>query len=147
MERPWEGKSVVIVEDHDETRRQLKSLYIEVGLNVVGEAKDGLEALEIVAATKPDLVSLDIIMPNMDGIECYRRLREKHQHTQLFFVSALSSEHRVTECFAEEIGLERFIQKPVKKDVLESRLAGLYGLSLPAGASNDKATAFDIPVQ
>lgn len=147
MERPWEGKTVVIVEDHDETRRQLKSLYAEVGLNIVGEAKDGIEALEVVGATKPDLVSLDIIMPNMDGIECYRNLKKKHPHMQFFFVSALSSEHRVTECFAEEIGLERFIQKPLKKDVLESRLAAFHGLSLPAGASSGKATAFDIPVQ
>lgn len=147
MERPWQGKSVVVVEDHEETRRQIKTLYAEVGLNIVGEAKDGIEAIEVVGATKPDLVSLDIIMPNMDGIECYRSLKNSHPHTQFFFVSALSSEHRVTECFSEEIGLERFIQKPLKKDVLESRLASFYGLSLPVGATADNGKALDISVQ
>lgn len=146
MERPWEGKSVVIVEDHDDTRRSLKSLYAEVGLRVVGEAKDGIEALQVVGAANPDLVSLDIIMPNMDGIECYRALKKTFPQMQFFFVSALSAEHRVTECFAEEIGLERFLQKPLKRDVLESRLASFYGLSLPAAGATDKGDAFDIPV-
>lgn len=131
MERPWEGKTILIVDDNDAQRAALSRLYKDVGLVPIGEARDGLEALEAVRENSPDLVSLDIIMPNMDGMECYHHIRRMTPTPLVFFVSALSTEQRVVDCYVEDIGLDKFLSKPLSRDVLEGRLAAFFGLRLP----------------
>lgn len=131
MERPWEGKTILIVDDNAVQRAELTRIYRGLGLVPVGEAEDGLEALAFVREKKPDLVSLDIIMPNMDGMECYRNIKNMAPAPLVFFVSALSGEQRVTECYAEDIGLDKFLTKPLSAEVLEGRLAAFFGLRLP----------------
>ena len=75
-----EGKSVLIVDDSDRIREELRSEYSEQGFKVVGECENGLQAIEFLEEhPNIDLVSLDIIMPEMDGIECYRAIRALDQ--------------------------------------------------------------------
>ena len=68
---------VVLVDDHDLLRRGIRTMLESEGdIEVVGEASDGAEALEIVEETMPDVVLIDVIMPNKDGIETARELKD-----------------------------------------------------------------------
>ena len=62
----WHGKKILVVDDSESIRKDLVALYQSVGLEVVGEASDGVIAIEEYQQKKPDMVSMDIIMPNMD---------------------------------------------------------------------------------
>lgn len=124
---PWENKSVVIVDDMDHVRSELEIMYQSLGLNVVGLAKDGIEALELVRNVKPDLVSLDIIMPEMDGIECYLRIKEMQPSPQVLFITYLANEPKFIESYRNRIPEELFLPKGVNENILRSRLNFLFG--------------------
>ena len=68
---------VVIAEDEPLTRRDLAEMLTEMGHQVVGQARDGRAALDLVKETDPDLVLLDLMMPELDGIEAARRLSKE----------------------------------------------------------------------
>lgn len=118
MTESWEGKSIVIVDDSMTSRDMLKNLYESVGLNVIADLTSGLEALEKIPELLPDFVSLDIIMPEMDGIECYFRLMKLSLPSFIFFVSPLSFENRMVEVYAEQIPPEVFLPKPLVREAL-----------------------------
>jgi DNA-binding NarL/FixJ family response regulator len=79
---------IVLVEDHREFRRLLRQ-ELERGedLQVIGEAEDGHELLELLEEVNPDLVILDISMPNLGGLEVAQRLRESHPQVKFLFLS------------------------------------------------------------
>ncbi len=122
MSEAWRGKSILIVEDCQETLDLQKSLCERMGFSVVGALKSGTEAVATASALKPDFISLDIIMPEMDGIECYFKLKEAGIKSQIFFVSALSSEPRVVQAYAGEISERCFLSKPLSEDNLRKYL-------------------------
>ena len=72
----WQDKKILIVDDSQLVREDLADLYSELGLKVIGGAADGVSAIEQVEKLDPDLVSLDIIMPEMDGISAYKKIKE-----------------------------------------------------------------------
>jgi two-component system response regulator NreC len=75
---------LLLVDDHDIVRTGLKSfLESQSGLEVVGEARDGAEAMERAAATRPDIVLMDISMPGVDGLEGTKQLRASFPSTQV----------------------------------------------------------------
>jgi CheY-like chemotaxis protein len=91
------GKRVVIVDDSARQRAQFRSLLESLGLVCVGEAANGLECLSVVKRTQPDLVSLDVLMPVMHGVESLGYLRDDGYTGIVVFVSDLSR----TEALAE----------------------------------------------
>lgn len=114
-----EGKSVLIVDDSDHIRGELRSAYSAQGFKVVGECINGLEAIEFLEENpNTDLVSLDVIMPEMDGIECYRKIRELGLNTRVLIVTALASESRFISAFEEEIKTSHFLSKELLEDEL-----------------------------
>lgn len=122
----WQGKSILVVDDNAMIRKHLKDLYTSIGLKVVGEAQDGVKAIEFVEANAPDLVSLDIIMPEMDGIECYRYLRSKHEHLAMLIVSCMAGDQSVVDSFSEEIPSYVFSGKPASQEGIRSKLDLLF---------------------
>jgi len=90
---------VLLADDHKLFRDGLRAL-IEVtpGFAVAGEAKDGLEALELCRSLRPDVMLLDISMPAMNGIEVARRLHEDGSSTQVLILSMHSDRRYVAEC-------------------------------------------------
>lgn len=68
---------VVLVDDHRLVREGLRRTLEDAGLEVVGEARDGAEALELAAALTPDVVLMDVSMPVLDGLTATRRLRSR----------------------------------------------------------------------
>jgi CheY-like chemotaxis protein len=114
---------IVVVDDSSELRKMMMmAAEVTDDVDLVGEAADGVEALEICARERPDAVLLDIEMPRMDGIETLGQLRVAHQRTKIAMFSA--DNRRETE--ARRAGADAFFLKlesnPV--DLLE-RLAAM----------------------
>lgn len=120
----WSGKKVLIVEDSKLMQEQLALIYESVGMQVVGICEDGVQALEKYKETKPDLVSLDIILPDMNGIECFRELKKVNANVQCFFVSVLGS--HIADKFKEDIPPHLFLTKPLMTDPLKDSLRKVF---------------------
>lgn len=114
----WVGKSILVVDDSQELRSQSSELFEDLGLKVIGEASNGLEAIERFQEKKPDIVCLDIIMPEMNGIDCFRSLLKLDQNLRLFFVSCLSDQKCVIDGFKSQIPSWALLHKPINKDKL-----------------------------
>ena len=122
-----QGKKVLVVDDSKEQRAIAAALYTELGLSVVGEAEDGLEAIEKLEELKPDIISLDIIMPNMDGIECYSKISKDCPDTKVLFLSCLAKNSEVREILTNKIDSSILLSKPCDIEVLHKALLKLYG--------------------
>src|SRR5829696_9764641 len=86
--------TVIIVDDHDLLRESLRSmLECEGDLQIVGEAKDGQEAIELCLLHRPDLVLMDVRMPRVDGFEATRRIKEEVGTTKVLIMSAYNGEY------------------------------------------------------
>lgn len=117
-----EGLNVLVVDDSASVRSSLKKIYEDLGHNIVGECENGLEALELVRQLNPDLLSLDIMMPEMDGIECYRILKEQGHRVKILLVTSLANEPKILEAFEGEISRDLFVSKPVDAEILASKI-------------------------
>lgn len=108
---------VLLVDDHRLVRAGLTSLLATAGdVEVVGEAADGAEALEQVAATTPDVVLMDLSMPVMDGVAATRALRTSHPDARVVVLSSFSDRARVREAVAA--GATGYVLKDCTPDEL-----------------------------
>ncbi|PIF60953.1 response regulator transcription factor [Flavobacterium sp. 11] len=106
---------VVLADDHVFVRDGIKSLLEnEANIEVVGEATDGLEALKIVESCKPDLLILDIRMPNMTGIEVVEKLRSQNNLVKIVMLSMHESEEYVLKSI--KAGADGYLLKGSSKE-------------------------------
>ncbi|MBN3521152.1 response regulator transcription factor [Algoriphagus lutimaris] len=106
---------IVLVDDHELVRDGIKFLLEkESGFEVIAEAADGVEALHVIAKKQPDLVIVDIRMPNMDGIELVRQLEQKYPNVKKMILSIHSTEEYVVESI--EAGVDGYLLKGSSKD-------------------------------
>jgi len=104
----------VVVDDAVFMRTLLKKMIEEVeGYTVVGEGANGLQAIEQAKLLKPDIITLDITMPEMDGIEAIGEILKHSPDTKIIMVSAMGQQSMVIE--AIKIGAKDFIIKPFDK--------------------------------
>lgn len=124
---------MLIVDDSPKAGEELRAIYEGLGLQVIGVLERALEVEAFYEEHRPDLISLDIIMPEMDGIECYFKLKEKHDEIRVIFVSALAGEARVVHSFGEQIDPACFIpKKPDPGERIREVLAWMFeGTLLP----------------
>lgn len=116
---------VVLADDHVFVRDGIKSLLEnEANIEVVGEATDGVEVLKIVEATKPDLLILDIRMPNMTGIEVVEKLRSQNNSVKIVMLSMHESEEYVLK--SVKAGADGYLLKGSSK---EEFLKALHSVS------------------
>lgn len=101
---------VLIVDDNDVMRTLLRALLRDEAYQVVGEARNGLQALEQIASLQPDLVCLDVIMPDLDGLETLRAIRRDHPRVVVVMVTGMASVENVQE--ALKLGAAGFVIKP-----------------------------------
>ncbi len=104
------GRRVLIVDDARFMREKLKEIFEELGFEIAGEAIDGDSAVNLYEELKPDLVTMDIVMPNKNGIDAIREILEKDPDAKIIVVTTLGQEGMVVE--ALEAGAEDFIVKP-----------------------------------
>ncbi len=112
------GLRVLIVDDALFMRNMLKEVFLKAGYDVVGEAADGLEAVEQYRALRPDLVTMDIVMPRKSGIDALLDIRKEYPDACIVMCSAMGQESLILE--AVQAGAQDFIVKPFKEEkVLE----------------------------
>lgn len=113
------AKGVLIVDDAAFMRMMIKDILSKNGYQVVGEAENGIKAVEKYAELKPDLVIMDITMPEMDGIEAVKRIRAVDPGATIVMCSAMGQQAMVIE--AIQAGAKDFIVKPFQPErVLEA---------------------------
>ena len=113
------GKNILICDDAAFMRMMLKDILTKGGYEVCGEAADGVEALVKYNELKPDLVTLDITMPNKDGIAALKDIKAADPSALCIMCSAMGQQSMVIE--AIQAGAKDFIVKPFQADrVLES---------------------------
>ena len=126
--------NILIVDDNKNNRMILQLLledYMEdneaSGIEFfIDEAADGLEALNMTDKKEYDIVLMDIMMPNMDGIEATKLIRQKHKKVLIIAVSAVDDTIRQKEILSN--GAEDYISKPVNSDIFNSRMANYLTL-------------------
>ncbi|MBD0320837.1 MAG: response regulator [Gemmatimonadetes bacterium] len=111
--------SVLICDDAVFMRTMLSDILTGAGFDVVGEAENGLEAVEHYRRLKPDLVTMDIVMPQMGGIDAVREIIKEHESARILMCSAMGQQALVTE--AIQAGARDFVVKPFQASrVLEA---------------------------
>jgi len=114
---------LMIVDDSNLMRRRIERSQQFEELQLVGTAADGVEALELFKRTDPDVVTMDITMPHMDGIECIGRLVAMKPAIRILVVSALADKATAVE--AMERGANGFLNKPFTDRQLNEAIAEL----------------------
>ena len=94
--------------------KKFREILEKNNYTVVGEASSGTEAIKLCNSLSPDIIMLDIIMPQLGGIEALRMLRSMNKELKIIMVSALDSMDRVKECL--KAGANHYILKPFEED-------------------------------
>ena len=113
------AKRVLITDDALFMRVTLKNILTKGGYEIVGEAANGLESVNLYQQHKPDLVTMDITMPEMDGITAVREIRKIDPNANVIMCTAMGQKSMVMEAVAA--GAKDFLVKPFQPDkVLEA---------------------------
>jgi two-component system chemotaxis response regulator CheY len=110
---------ILVVDDAAFMRMMLKDILVKGGHEVVGEAANGIEAIDQYGKLKPDLVTMDITMPEMEGIEALKRIKTDDPKAKIIMCSAMGQQGMVVQ--AIQAGAKDFVVKPFQSDrVLEA---------------------------
>ena len=113
------AKWVLICDDAAFMRMMIKDILTKNGYEVAAEAENGIKAVEKYNETKPDLVMMDITMPEMDGIQALKKIKETDANANIIMCSAMGQQAMVIESI--QSGARDFIVKPFNQDrVLEA---------------------------
>lgn len=107
-------KKVLIVDDAVFMRMSIKMILEKSGFKVIGEAENGIEGVRKYIELKPDVVTMDITMPEMTGIEALKAIREFDPKAKVVMVSAMGQDGLVKQAIIN--GAKSFIVKPFKED-------------------------------
>jgi len=124
--KPKKRPRVLIAEDEAHVRRLLRSILESMHYEVVGEAENGLQAIERARELQPDVIVMDISMPVMGGIEATRRIKAEMPHIRVIGLSMFDDEHIVSKL--RQAGAEAYINKSASSAEL---LRGIYGNGKP----------------
>ena len=108
------AKNVLICDDAAFMRMMIKDILGKNGYNVVGEAENGLKAVEKYAELSPDLVLMDITMPEMDGIAALKKIKSNDPNAVVIMCSAMGQQAMVIESI--QAGAKDFIVKPFQAE-------------------------------
>ncbi len=103
--------TAVLIDDSRTTRACLKTYLAEMGFAIVAEGERGEHALELYEKHKPTLLTLDIVMPGMDGVTAVRELKKRHPEAVVVMCSSLSSREKVLAC--HQVGVVHYLLKPI----------------------------------
>jgi two-component system chemotaxis response regulator CheY len=118
-------KRVLITDDTAFMRMTLRNVLEKNGYAVVAEAEDGVQAVEKYLEAKPDLVTMDITMPNMDGITAIKKIMENDPNAKIVVVSAMGQKALVIEALSS--GARDFIVKPFQPERVIEALQKVVG--------------------
>jgi two-component system chemotaxis response regulator CheY len=109
---------LLIVDDALIMRMKIREIATAAGWTVIAEATNGLEAVQMFQQHQPDLVTMDMVMPEMDGLTALRTIRASHPDANVVMVSAVNQKDQLRQCIAE--GAMDFVVKPFDSEQLRS---------------------------
>ncbi|MCL4408220.1 MAG: response regulator [Thermotogae bacterium] len=115
------SKRVLIVDDAAFMRMLLKDMVTKAGFEIVGEAINGKEAIEKYKELNPDVVAIDTIMPEMNGIEATKEIMKLNPNAKIIICSAMGQQMMVME--ALQSGAKDFVVKPFRQDKITETLS------------------------
>lgn len=116
---------VLVCDDSLLIRKQLTDFLAQFGTYELFQAARSDEALKVFEETRPDIVFLDIVMPELDGLECLKLMKKIHPGAKVVMLSSMGTKENLRT--ALNLGAVDFIQKPWKKEQLTQILARLKG--------------------
>jgi two-component system, chemotaxis family, chemotaxis protein CheY len=119
-EKKWR---MIVVDDSMIIRMKISESHGVSNIEIVGEASNGLQAIDMFRREKPDLVTMDITMPELDGIECIEAIMAIDQNVRILVISALSDKGMAIQAIKR--GASGFINKPISDRKLHDALVEL----------------------
>lgn len=115
---------ILVTDDAAFMRMQLKNIFQSLGHEVVGEAENGQVAISMYSELKPDLVTMDITMPEMNGVEAVKHIKANDPGATIVMCSAMGQQQMVLE--AIQAGAKDFIVKPFDQDRIKQALEKIF---------------------
>lgn len=119
------GKTVLVVDDAAFMRMMIKDILTKNGYEVIGEAQDGQEAIEKYKELSPELVTMDITMPEKDGIAALKEIKGLNGEAKVIMCSAMGQQAMVID--AIQAGAKDFIVKPFQADRVIEAISKVMG--------------------
>ncbi|MFC2104266.1 response regulator [Bacteroidota bacterium] len=116
----WSNKTILVAEDEDSNFRYLEMVLNKTRVNILW-AKDGIEAINLCKENEPDLILMDIKMPNMDGLEATREIKKAFPEIPVIAQTAFAMEN--DERLSLEAGCNAYLSKPIKANKLLETLS------------------------
>lgn len=116
---------ILIVDDSRTSRKVLRNVLESNGHEIVGEAKDGEEGVELYSSLKPDIVTMDITMPVLDGIEALKNIRNVDSKAKVIMVTAAGQKTKMLE--AIKYGATEFLTKPFEPEQITETISKVVG--------------------
>lgn len=117
--------NILIVDDSITSRKMLRNILEDAGHSVAGEATNGEDGVKMYGQLKPDLVTLDITMPVMDGLEALRGIREQNPAARVIMITAAGQNGKIVD--AIKLGAAEFITKPFERDQIVEVIGRILG--------------------
>ncbi len=108
------GKRLMVVDDSRVIEMQMQKLLADTDYEIVAYCRDGEEAIERYGEVEPDLVTMDIIMPGIDGLETAGAILKDYPFAKIVMVSSLAYDDTINE--ADDIGVKAFVYKPLERE-------------------------------
>ncbi len=115
---------VMIVDDSTFSIAVLKRMLVKDGLEIVATALNAKEAVEKAVLTKPDLITMDMTMPDADGIACSKEILKHLKDVKIIAISGMMDEEIINQ--AQKAGIKGYLQKPVNQDDLDAYIERLF---------------------
>ncbi len=116
---------VVVVDDHVVVRSGLEQLLATTeDIQLVGTASNGLEAIDVVADTDPDVVLMDLSMPELDGVEATRRISERFPRSRVLVLTSFSDQTRILDALTA--GADGYLLKHAEPDEIAAGIRSVY---------------------
>lgn len=119
-------KKLLIVDDAAFMRLSIRTMLLNYEIEIVGEAENGAVGVEMYKQHRPDIVTMDITMPEMSGIEALKAIKAFDPQAKVIMVSAMGQEGMVKEAILS--GAKTFVVKPFKEEFLYQTISKVLGL-------------------
>lgn len=115
---------IMVVDDSSIIRKVFAKELRSMGYNVVGTAKDGKEAISMYDEVKPDIVTMDITMPIMGGIDSLKAIKKKHKDAKIIMVTSHGEQKLVMEALSK--GAKGYILKPINNEKIKEAIDKIF---------------------